>query len=463
MSNRAAKTATSAIAAAPTAVNLSSSSPPLVLVEARELDILCGKDKNLHNHLGNRLFRERIEAMKTVYQNAKNKPQRIKITKDIIKYFQTKLGSRFLKKATYPKDHHHQYNNSSNAASTSTAATTTVNSSRIKTTPGGGGGGGGEYCCWVEIGFIAARDKVSHALRFANRHHYHHRDRDLSTASRGSHTPPPTGTIGAAGVAISSPSSGSSGSGNSNVSNSGNRTSDNNNHQLLRLQSTERSFHPGSGISKITSLESSYGISGVSLRLGDTSSSLMAPYHSSHAGISNYDFSPSNLSWTCSANNNYKNISDNKPLHSTIDDMPSYSVNEPGDDTKRLADDLFQRQQHILQRDLALKNKEDDDKRGGGNSKAAALPCRFHHDDDHDDSSSMRLLPLPLTMLDAAAANDSSSSTTTITTTRQARSKKSLLHAIEYLTTMEPHTDFMEEGKHPNNDDHGKSMSSRPP
>ena len=89
-----------------------------------ERDILCGKDKTYGKHTGNRLFRDRIEEMKVLYCSASSKQEKMAITKEIVRFMITEHGSRFLKK---------------------------------------------EGDIWIEINNQAARDKVSHALRFAAR------------------------------------------------------------------------------------------------------------------------------------------------------------------------------------------------------------------------------------------------------------------------------------------------------
>jgi hypothetical protein len=90
-----------------------------------ECDILCGKDKTYFKHPGNRLFRQRIEATRCAYKTAATKQEKMRITRDIVAYFKSKLKARFLKPS--------------------------VN---------------GE---WIEIRDTKARDKVSHALRFSAR------------------------------------------------------------------------------------------------------------------------------------------------------------------------------------------------------------------------------------------------------------------------------------------------------
>ena len=105
--------------AALTALNSEGTVTPL------EFDVLCSKDKTHSTHAGNRLFRERIDAMKEVYRMTKNKQGKMEITKNIVKYLKQRHATRFLKRD--------------------------VNGS------------------WTEISDQAARDKVSHALRFATR------------------------------------------------------------------------------------------------------------------------------------------------------------------------------------------------------------------------------------------------------------------------------------------------------
>lgn len=89
-----------------------------------ENDILCGKDKTYAKHPGNRKFRERIALMKVPYTTAPTKQEKMEITRGIVNHMRIDCGSRFLKM---------------------------------------------ENGAWVEIDNQAARDKVSHALRFASR------------------------------------------------------------------------------------------------------------------------------------------------------------------------------------------------------------------------------------------------------------------------------------------------------
>ena len=97
---------------------------PVIIDKPSDMDVVCAKDKVYSRHKGNLLFRDRIEATKISYQNAKTKHEKMKITKDFVISMQMKFGSRFLKRH-----------------------------------------GTG----WVEITSLQARDKVSHALRFASR------------------------------------------------------------------------------------------------------------------------------------------------------------------------------------------------------------------------------------------------------------------------------------------------------
>ena len=95
------------------------------IAEPTQSDVLCGKDTTLARHPGNQLFREKIQTELPHYLKARSKQDKMKITKSIVQFITVKQRSRFLK---------------------------------LK--------GNGS---WVEIDSQAARDKVSHALRFAAR------------------------------------------------------------------------------------------------------------------------------------------------------------------------------------------------------------------------------------------------------------------------------------------------------
>ncbi|EEC44899.1 predicted protein [Phaeodactylum tricornutum CCAP 1055/1] len=105
--------------------NTTGSVSDAVFDDPRDNDILCGKDKTFAKHTGNRIFRSLIESNITRYTNSASKQQKMKITKDIVATMQVKNGARFLK----------QLDNGD----------------------------------WQEITNEAARDKVSHALRFASK------------------------------------------------------------------------------------------------------------------------------------------------------------------------------------------------------------------------------------------------------------------------------------------------------
>jgi hypothetical protein len=87
-----------------------------------DFDCLCGKDTTFGTHPGNRIFRQQILDSLPKYQAAKSKMDKMLVTKSVIA-FMKKKKSRFLKLR----------NNGS----------------------------------WVEIDGQSARDKISHALRFA--------------------------------------------------------------------------------------------------------------------------------------------------------------------------------------------------------------------------------------------------------------------------------------------------------
>ena len=95
------------------------------IVEPNKHDILCGKDKECLSHYGSQRFHAVIEAHCNEYQQATTKQEKMGITRKIVVTL-NRLSCRFLK-----------YNE--------------------------------ELQNWHEISHVAARDKVSHALRFANR------------------------------------------------------------------------------------------------------------------------------------------------------------------------------------------------------------------------------------------------------------------------------------------------------
>ena len=116
--------------------------PTMIVTKPAQFDILCGKDKTYNKHAGNQVFRAMIETWVKAYQQATTKQEKMRITKQIVHSLQVQFESRFLKPAV------------------TAAAAAASDASRL-----GGGGGGVEQ--WTEISNQVARDKVSHALRFA--------------------------------------------------------------------------------------------------------------------------------------------------------------------------------------------------------------------------------------------------------------------------------------------------------
>lgn len=89
-------------------------------------DVLCGKDKTYGSHPGNQRFREMIESFAEVYKGNHSKQDKMKITRTIVAAMKQRYNTRFIK--------------------------------RVKSN-------GTDM--WEPISDAIARDKVSHALRFA--------------------------------------------------------------------------------------------------------------------------------------------------------------------------------------------------------------------------------------------------------------------------------------------------------
>lgn len=96
-----------------------------IITDTREEDILCGKEKHCVSHPGSLNFRAIIDKYACKYQEAITKQEKMNVTKEIYDNLGAQ-NSRFLKW---------------NAASKG----------------------------WEELSSLLARDKISHALRFANR------------------------------------------------------------------------------------------------------------------------------------------------------------------------------------------------------------------------------------------------------------------------------------------------------
>ena len=98
-------------------------------------DVLCGRDRISHAHIGNKKFRKLIEELRQSYQNAPSREIKTQITCQVISTIHSQ-GGRFLKLVDTEKQ------------STS-----------------------GEKLRWEEVTEQYAREKVSHALRSAKDPH----------------------------------------------------------------------------------------------------------------------------------------------------------------------------------------------------------------------------------------------------------------------------------------------------
>lgn len=125
-----------------------------LIADPLEYDVVCAKDHFYARHTGNLLFRDRIEATKNTYRKARTKQEKKKVTKDFVNYLQSKHGSRFLKRR------------------------------------------GND---WVEISELQARDKVSHALRFATRQRHGKGDKEGETKTNATSNIRPDGALSNSG------------------------------------------------------------------------------------------------------------------------------------------------------------------------------------------------------------------------------------------------------------------------
>lgn len=106
----------------------------MLIDKPTDYDILCGKDKSFSKHKGNQMFRDKIMSMTDEYRNASGKPDRMKLTKIIVDTLKLQHHARFLRLVSEEDDD----NNSNDGIQ-----------------------------LWEEITDQQARDKTSHALRFA--------------------------------------------------------------------------------------------------------------------------------------------------------------------------------------------------------------------------------------------------------------------------------------------------------
>jgi len=97
--------------------------------EPEPYDILCGKDKTYGKHPGNKVFRSKIESSVEAYKQAPSKQEKMRFTRQIVGSLRAEFNARFVRRITVD----------------------------------------GQYV-WEEISDQVARDKVSHALRFAAKH-----------------------------------------------------------------------------------------------------------------------------------------------------------------------------------------------------------------------------------------------------------------------------------------------------
>lgn len=99
----------------------------MFIEQPTENDILCGKDKSFSKHKGSQMFRDAIMSNMTEYRMAAGKPDRMRLTKRIVDTLKEQYNARFLRLVEL----------------------------------------GDDMQLWEEISDQQARDKISHALRFA--------------------------------------------------------------------------------------------------------------------------------------------------------------------------------------------------------------------------------------------------------------------------------------------------------
>lgn len=64
--------------------------------EVKEHDVMCGRDKHVHSHSGNKRFRFLIQTNRERYQSAKSRSEKSNITQEILRAIQEN-GGQFLK------------------------------------------------------------------------------------------------------------------------------------------------------------------------------------------------------------------------------------------------------------------------------------------------------------------------------------------------------------------------------
>ncbi len=129
-------------------------------------DVLCGKDKTYNRNIGNMIYRQLIISTAPRYARIKTKPEKMKITANIVHTMIHQHNSRFLKQILVRDDGNDDENST-------------------------------EYY-WQEISITAARDKTSHALRFCasqmRLHNHHEQHIPTTTTINNNGTAPVTPT-----------------------------------------------------------------------------------------------------------------------------------------------------------------------------------------------------------------------------------------------------------------------------
>lgn len=108
----------------------------MVVSHPTQMDVLCGQDKTFSQHPGNKLYRSVIAFWAEKYGQSTTKQSKMTMTTHICQIMKMQYRSRFLKPTTIPL---------SNSKSK-----TTTNLTEFR---------------WTELTDVAARDKISHALR----------------------------------------------------------------------------------------------------------------------------------------------------------------------------------------------------------------------------------------------------------------------------------------------------------
>jgi hypothetical protein len=154
--------------------------------EPMPYDVLCGRDRNYNKHPGNQVYQKLIKGHVSLYRTEIPKQEKMNITKSILSTMEERYGSRFIRRCCDTKN-----NPEPDDVSASVAPKRRRNNNSSRSSQRGNNSiydNTTNAATWEVITHMAARDKISHALRCKKRANQSDDDGSEEEEEKPSHT-----------------------------------------------------------------------------------------------------------------------------------------------------------------------------------------------------------------------------------------------------------------------------------